>query len=94
MERALLKANIVVTKDDRQYVELAKLVALDCIVGSQSQIPGLRFSELPLDIAKLSRYLGLCPRKTIYAHKISLSNMSQIDAHFTQYLKMLCVQTT
>ena len=55
---------------------------MNCLIGPNDFLPGLKTSYLPKDFSQFKAENDLSVRKDLYAHNINLSNMKVVEEIF------------
>ena len=72
-----------------KFEQLMHLVPSECWVGPTDTVPGL-LATIPPQIKDFNEKEAYCPRTTLYAHRVRLSSMQEVEAAFAAYLRRLC----
>ncbi len=67
------------------------IIPSETLVGPSDKIPGLKTTALSARFGGFDEALIFNDRKTLYAHNIRITSMNEIEANFSQYLRILCM---
>lgn len=87
-----LDIEISKSQEDR-YLCLDRFLDYNCLVGPQERVPGLKNITLPKDISQFVGPESLLKPRVVFAHKIKISGLQEVETAFTKYLRQLCAQT-
>ena len=62
------------------------------LIGPNDKIPGMRATALPARFSSFDEQIFFNDRKVLYAHRIRISSINEVEKSFKQYLRKLCMQ--
>ena len=86
------KYEIVYGNQNEAAKPLKQVIPSEILIGPNDKIPGLTATALPGRFSSFDEQIFFNDRKVLYAHKIRVSSINEVEQSFKQYLRKLCMQ--
>ena len=89
---ASLTYDILYSQETEQYRTLSHLIPCETLIGPSDRVPGLQQCALPPRFNNFDEQIAFVPRKTLFAHNVTLTKMNEVEETFQKFLRALYYQ--